>query len=158
MLSQSPFACTLFPCGVNLILVIAPVPGERWMDPTRKEKFCWGVVATFCERIQPKQDSFQWAESHANVIEKMGEIYGLYCQRQNFKRDSDQCILKGKLKPDICSCQPEAKKYYEWIQQIHNVFSYWNHKLLILATNHDDMLTLACSHNKLLINLFQMPS
>jgi len=119
------------------------------VNPTRKEKFCWGVVATFCERIQPKQDSFQWAESHANVIEKMGDIYWLYCQRQNFKRDSDQCILKGKLRPDICSCQPEARKYYMWIQQIHNVFSYWNHKLLILATNHDDMLTFACSHSSI---------
>ena len=116
---------------------------------TRKERFCWGVVTAVCEQIQPKQDSFQWTESHANVIEKMGEIYGLYCQRQNFKRDSDQCILKEKLKPDICSCQPEARKYYVWIQQIHKVFSYWYHKLQILATNHDDMLNLACSHSSI---------
>ena len=118
------------------------------INPTKKERFCWGVVATFCERIQPMQDSFQWAESHANVIEKLGEIYGLYCQRQNFKHESE-CILQDELRPDICRCPPEARKYYVWIQQIHNIFSDWNHKLLLLATNHDDMLNLACSHSSI---------
>ena len=73
----------------------------------------------------------------------MGKIYQIYCQRQNFKCESDQCILKGELRPDIRSCSPEARKYYEWVQQIHGVFSHWNHKLQTLAANHDDMLNLA---------------
>ena len=116
-------------------------------NPTRKERFCWGVVTTFCERIQPKQDSFQWAELHANVIEKMGEIYGLYCQRRNFKRESEQCILQDKLRPDICRCSPEARKYYVWIQQIHKIFSNWYFKLMHQTINHDDLINLENSHS-----------
>jgi len=53
------------------------------------------------------------------------------------------------LRPDICSCQPEAKKYYVWIQQIHNVFSNWNENILCQAINHDDMLELASSHSSI---------
>ena len=79
----------------------------------------------------------------------MGEIYRFYCQRQNFKHESHKCILMEKLRPDICSCLPEARKYYVWIQQIHEVFSHWNHKFQILAANHDDMLTLTCSHSSI---------
>ena len=119
------------------------------VNPPRKEGFCWGVVTTFCERIRPRQDSFQWTESHASVIEKLGEIYGLYCQRQHFKREHQQCILREKLRPNICTCSPEAKKYYVWIQQIHNVFSNWNENILCQAINHDDMLELASSHSSI---------
>ena len=116
---------------------------------TRKERFCWGVVATFCERIQPRGDSFQWAESHANIIEKMGEIYALYCQRRNFKRDSEQCILREELKVEIRQCPPEAKKYYVWVQKIHSIFSNWHDKLLHQTINHDGMIDYISSHSSI---------
>ena len=119
------------------------------VNPTRKEKFCWGIVATLCKQIQPKQDSFQWAESHANIIEKMGEIYGLYCKMWDFEPESVQCILQKELSPDICRSLPEAKNYYEWIQQIHNIFSNWNDNLLHQTINYYDMLELANSHSSI---------
>ena len=117
--------------------------------PTRKEKFCWGVVNTFCERIQPRQDSFHWAESFEIVIEKMGEIYGLYCQKRNMKRESEHCILQEKLRSDICRSAPESRRYYMWVQQIHKVFSNWYSKIMQNAINHDDMLDLAKSHSSI---------
>jgi len=116
---------------------------------TRKERFCWGVVATFCERIQPKHNSFQWAELHANVIEKMGEIYGLYCQRQNFKRDSEQCILQEEWNLEAHKWPPEVRKYYEWIQQIHVIFSNWHDKLMHQTINHDGMINYSSNHSSI---------
>ena len=118
-------------------------------DLTRKERFCWGIVAAFCEQIQPEQDSFQWAVSYTAVIEKMGEIYSLYCQKRNIRRGSQQCNLQDKMRPDIRMCPSDVVKYYEWIQDLHKFFSGWYEKFMLQEINHDDMVDYANSHSSL---------
>ena len=110
---------------------------------TRKERFCWGIIVTFCEQIKPRQDSFKWVESFTAVIEKMGEIYGFYCQKRNIKHASVQ------MRPDIYRCPPDVVKYYEWVQQIHKFFSDWHTKFLLEEINHDDMVDYDVSHGSL---------
>ena len=110
---------------------------------TRKERFCWGIIVTFCEQIKPRQDSIKWVESFTAVIEKMGEIYGLYCQKRSIKHGSAQ------LRPDIYRCPPDVVKYYEWVQEIHNFFSNWHTKFLLQEINHDDMVDYDSSHSSL---------
>ena len=110
---------------------------------TRKERFCWGIVVTFCEQIQPQQDSFQWAESFTAIIEKMGEIYGLYCQKRSIKHWSLQ------MKPDISRCPPDVVKYYEWVEQIRDFFSDWHRKFKLQEINYDDMVDYQDSHSSL---------
>ena len=110
---------------------------------TRKERFCWGIIVTFCEQIKSRQDSIKWAESFTAVIEKMGEIYGHYCQKRNIKHGSAQ------MRPDIYRCPPVVMKYYEWVQQIHKFFSHWHTKFLLQEINHDDMVDYDSSHSSL---------
>ena len=109
----------------------------------RKERFCWGIIVTFCEQLKPQQDSFQWAESFTAIIEKMGEIYGHYCQRRSIKHGSVQ------MRRDISRCPPVVVKYYEWIQQIHTFFSDWYTKFMLQEINHDDMVDYQGSHSSL---------
>ena len=110
---------------------------------TRKERFCWGIIVTFSEQIEPQQDKFQWADSFTAVIEKMGEIYGHYCQKRSIKHGSVQ------MRPEIYRCPPDVVKYYEWVQQIHKFFSHWNTKFMLREINHDDMVDYHCSHSSL---------
>ena len=105
---------------------------------TRKERFCWGIIVTFCEQIKPQQNSFQWAQSFTAVCAKMGEIYGLYCQKRIIKRGSVQM----RYPPDVV-------KYYEWVQQILNFFSNWHRKFMLQEINHDEMVDYLGSHSSL---------
>ena len=109
----------------------------------RKERFCWGIIVTFCEQLKPQEDSFQWAKSFTAIIEKMGEIYGHYCQKRNMKHGSVQ------MRPDISRCPPVVVKYYEWIQQIHKFFSHWYTNFMLQEINHDDMVNYHGSHSSL---------
>ena len=116
---------------------------------TRKERFCWGVVAAFCEQLHPQQDSFQWAVSYTAVIEKMGEIYSIYCQRRHPRQGSQQCNLQEEMRPDVHMCPSDVVKYYEWVQQIHKFFSGWQEKFMLQVINHDDMVDYQSSHSSL---------
>ena len=109
----------------------------------RKERFCWGVIGTFCEQLKPQEDSFQWAKLFTAIIEKMGEIYGHYCQKRNMKHGFVQ------IRPDISRCPPVVVKYYQWVQQIHNFFSHWYTKSELEEINHDDMVDYHDSHSSL---------
>ena len=110
---------------------------------TRKERFCWGIIVTFCEQIKPQQNSFQWAESFTAVCAKMGEIYGVYCQKRSIKRGSVQ------MRPDIYSCPPDVVKYYEWVQRIRDFFWNWHTKFMLQEINHDEMVDYRGSHSSL---------
>ena len=59
---------------------------------TGKERFCWGIIATLCEQIQPKEGSYEWAESYTAIIEKIGEIYGQFCQRQHIEHGTKESM------------------------------------------------------------------
>ena len=110
---------------------------------TRKERFCWGIIVTFSEQIEPQQDKFQWADSFTAIIEKMGEIYGHYCQKRSIKHGSVQ------MRPEIYRCPPDVVKYYEWVQQIHKFFLHWHTKFMLQEINHDDMVDYHGSHSSL---------
>ena len=113
---------------------------------TRKERFCWGIVATLCDQIQPKEGSYEWAESYTAIIEKIGEIYGQYCQRQHIEHGTKESIVAEQFKPDICKCPPEVQKYYSWVQQIHTFLGNWRMKFLQLTVNYDDMIDYTNRH------------
>ena len=115
---------------------------------TRMERFCWGIVIKLCERIQPKGESFGWTESFATLIEKIGELYGRYCQRWNIKCGTQQCILR-EMKPDVCTSPPEVQKYYLWVQQVHAIFFKWQAKFMQQAVNFNDITKYATSHNSI---------
>ena len=107
---------------------------------TGKERFCWGIIATLCEQIQPKEGSYEWAESYTAIIEKIGEIYGQFCQRQHIEHGTKESIVAEHFKPDICKCPPEVQKYYLWVQQIQAILKSWQMKFLHLTVNYDDMV------------------
>ena len=107
---------------------------------TRKERFCWGIVATLCDQIQPKEGSYEWAESYTAIIEKIGEIYSQFSQRQHIEHGTKESIVAEHFKPDICKCPPEVKKYYSWVQQIYTFLCNWHVKFLQLTVNYDDMI------------------
>ena len=113
---------------------------------TRKERFCWGIVATLCEQIQPNEQSYEWTESHTAIIEKIGEIYGQYCQRQHIEHGTKESIVAEQFKPDICNCPPEVQKYYLWVQQIQGILKSWQTKFLLLTVNYDDMIDCTYKH------------
>ena len=112
---------------------------------TRKERFCWGVVAAFCEQIQPQPASFQWAVSYTAVIEKMGSIY---CQKQQPRRGSQQSNLY-QIKPDSPIHEVDVVKYYKWIQCIRDFVSDWQKKFMNQEINHDEMIDYQNSHSSL---------
>ena len=116
---------------------------------TRKQRFCWGVLTTLCEQIQPKEGSFAWAEVSTAIIEKMGEIYTLYCQKWCSKHGTKECTLELELNPDICECPSEVRKYYLWVQKIHKIFSNWHTKFLFQSVNYDDMIDYAASNTSI---------
>ena len=111
---------------------------------TRKGRFCWGVLSTLCEQIQPEENCFDWAEDFTAIIDKMGEIYVQYCLRWCSKHGTKECTLEKQLKPDICNCPPEVQVYYLWIQKIHIILSNWHSKFMLSQTvNYDDMINYA---------------
>ena len=117
---------------------------------TRKERFCWGIITTFCDRMQPQQDSFQWMGSLTAIIEKMGELYHLYCQTQHIKRGvSEQYITQERVIPAIRRCSPDAVKYYEWVRQVHKFLSDWNKKIMRQDVTHDDVVNYESSRTSL---------
>ena len=116
---------------------------------TRKQRFCWGVLTTLCEQIQPNENCFDWAEVFTAIIEKMGEIYGQYCLRWHSKHGTKECTLEKQLKPDICECPPVVQVYYLWIQKIHMILSSWHSKFLLQTVNFDDMINYAISYNSI---------
>ena len=116
---------------------------------TRKERFCWGVVTTFCDRIQPQQDSFQWMEPFTAIIEKMGELYHLYCQTQHIKRGAEQSITQERVKLAIRRCSPDAVKYYEWVREVHKFLSDWKKKIMLQDVTHDDIVNYESSRTSL---------
>lgn len=116
---------------------------------TRKQRFCWGVLTTLCEQIQPKEEIFIWTEVSTAIIEKMGEIYTLYCQKWCSKHGTKECTLELKLNPDICECPSEVQKYYLWVQKIHKIFSSWHTKFLFQRVNYGDMIDYAASYTSI---------
>ena len=115
---------------------------------TRKQKFCWGVLATLCEQIQPKENCFHWAEVFTAIIEKMGEIYGQYCHS---KHGTKECTLEKQLKPDIRECPPEVQVYYLWIQKIHMILFSWQSMFLHQTVNFDDMINYAINNTAIYV-------
>ena len=110
---------------------------------TRKERFCWGIVATLCDQVQPKEGSCEWAESYTAIIEKIGEIYSRYCQRQHSEHGTKESIVAEQFKPDICKCPPEVQKYYLWVEHIHTCLCNWHEKIVTCNVNYDDMIDYA---------------
>lgn len=44
-----------------------------------KQKFCWGLVASCCSKINIGKDSLDWVHSYDKVLRQVGYIFNVYC-------------------------------------------------------------------------------
>ena len=68
---------------------------------TTKQKFCWGLVASCCSRLNISRDSLDWVHSYDKVLRQVGYIFNVYCNGRKFTES--QCIIMEKLPDEIAN-------------------------------------------------------
>lgn len=48
--------------------------------PTPKHCFCWGIIATFCSKIEISESDFDWLRDHYAVVIELTHFYSFYCR------------------------------------------------------------------------------
>ena len=83
-----------------------------WLQSiTTKRNFCWGIIASCCEKIAITKEQFEWVQLYESVITCVGEIYCL-CYN-NKQLQGEKCLLSADGFPQEIALIPSAniKKY-----------------------------------------------
>ena len=120
-----------------LTTVVAEVKKEPLSHiVTPRQQFCWGIVATFCGKIQPQQKSLTWIQTFEAFIAKLCEILS------HFSAASQRATLEKSACRDI-------QQYIEWTDSIQNVLSKWNVKIMEQKVNFDEIMQYADTQDSL---------
>jgi hypothetical protein len=82
-----------------------------WLkELTTKQKFCWGLVAACCSKINIGRDNLDWVHSYDKVLKKVGHIYTVYCSGRRLTEN--QCIIIEQLPEEVEKHPVEDIKKY----------------------------------------------
>lgn len=128
-------------------------------DLSSRLSFCWGVVASCCEKM-PISDNFDWINSYLPVVSQLSRIYGTYCNSKGI--EEDQCILKKENLPaDITECPfQDVKKFFSWVCKAQQMLCSWQRKFTTRHVNYDEILLYAkyCSQVNRVASVFSAES
>ena len=107
----SGFKDVFSPLHSVLDLTVTPLCKDlSWLQsPTKKQSFCWGIVASFCQSFPIAKKRFEWVHSYAPVITCLGSIYMSYCMWK--KLPEDKCLLSADEYPQEIVHSEHIKKY-----------------------------------------------
>jgi hypothetical protein len=82
-----------------------------WLkELTTKQKFCWGLVAACCSKINIGRDNLDWVHSYDKVLKKVVNIYTVYCNGRRLTES--QCIIIEQLPEEVAKHPVEDIKKY----------------------------------------------
>ena len=82
-----------------------------WLkELTTKQKFCWGLVAACCSKINIGHENLDWVHSYDKVLRKVGHIFTVYCSGRRLTEG--QCIIIEQLPEEIAKHPVEDIKKY----------------------------------------------
>ena len=71
-----------------------------WLkELTTKQKFCWGLVAVCCSKINISRENLDWVHSYDKVLKQVGYIYTVYCNGRRLTES--QCIIIEQLPEEV---------------------------------------------------------
>ena len=70
-------------------------------DLTTKQKFCWGLVAACCSKINIAQENLDWVHNYDKLLQQVGYVFYVYCSGR--KLTESQCILIEQLPEEIAA-------------------------------------------------------
>ena len=77
----------------------------KWLTSlSNKQRFCWGVLATCCSKINISTENTEWANHFCTIFNEhdnlnLGTVFSAYCKEKNFT--NKQCIIATSLPADI---------------------------------------------------------
>ena len=81
---------------------------------TTKQKFCWGLVAACCSKINIGRENLDWVHSYDKVLKTVGYIYTVYCIGR--KLAENQCNIIEQLPEEVAKHPNEdIKKYVQYL-------------------------------------------
>ena len=98
----NPSLCTVLYIIINLLC-----KNLSWLQAlSPKQRFSWGIVASFCAKIPISSDQFEWIHSYWYVIKQLGLIYKAYCERQQLTEQ--QRVLSEHFPGEIANGPSEV--------------------------------------------------
>ena len=82
-----------------------------WLkELTTKQKFCWGLVAACCSKINISRENLDWVHSYDKVLKQVGFIYTIYCSGRRLPEN--QCIIIEQLPEEVVKNPNEDIRRY----------------------------------------------
>ena len=97
-LSSSPFYSVLHKT------ITALCDSVGWVQPiTKTQNFCWGVIASCCEKIPITDKEIHWVGAYECVITCLGKICNLYFKEKELPK---KCLLSAVEFPQEITHNP----------------------------------------------------
>lgn len=111
---------------------------DSFSDLSSRLDFCWGVVGSCCAKM-PVSESLEWAKSYYHVIDQLGKIYSVYCQRQ--AGEDTRSVLNEETMPlDVANSSCEGvKMFFDWLSRAQQVLAAWREKFTAKKVNYDSI-------------------
>ena len=100
--------------GVLHVTVTTLCRDLSWLQIlTTKQRFCWGIIASCCERIPVAKEQFVWVNLYKFVITHLGYIYNSYCAGK--KLPEEKCLLSAEGFPQEIAYSPseDVRRYMQ---------------------------------------------
>ena len=78
---------------------------------TPKQQFCWGIVASCCEKIPVLKDRLDWVNLYNYLITHLGYIYKSYCAWKKLPEEKCLRLLEGFPEEIAHSPSEDIRKY-----------------------------------------------
>ena len=79
--------------------------------PTTRQNFCWGIIASCCEKIHIVSEDFEWVDLYKSAITCLGKIYVSYCKQKNLPEDKRLLPAEGYSQEITHNPSEHIKKY-----------------------------------------------
>ena len=132
---------SLKPFKTLLSLSIATLrENTSWFGPlSAQQKFCWGMIATLCNRLNLTAKSFSWNFKPTVIITQLGFVFETYCKSRELSVQS--CLLTEMMPQEVRDCPWEdVRSYFNWIQRLQNLLCSWQKKISSGNVNYDEVV------------------
>ena len=93
--------------GVLHVTVTTLCRDLSWLQTlTTEQQFCWGIIASCCEKIPVAKEQFAWVHLYKYLITHLGYIYNSYCAGK--KLPEEKCLLSAECFPNEIAYSPSA--------------------------------------------------
>lgn len=98
--------------GVLHVTVTTLCKDISWLQTlTTKQWFCWGIVASCCEKIPVAKEQFDWIRLYKFLITHLGYIYNSYCVGKKVLEDKCLLLPEGFPKEIAHISSEDIRKY-----------------------------------------------